>query len=506
MAIRAHPPLGRDWKTLNIIVARCVHVVEMLRVFLLGSLSLWLVVGLALNSKPWDRIAMHPRIPPRSIRSLGFWSLVLLGGASCAKETVEQGYNVATVTRRDIVVSATAAGAVEPVKTVEVKSKASGEIVEVAVEEGETVTKGQLLVRVDPRIPLNAVVQAEADSVVARAELDNSEAQLRRSETLYQTQSITELEYESAKLARASAYARLISARRALEDAKIAFEDTEVRAPSSGVILGRNVEVGTVIASASRDVSGGAVLMRMASLDTVQVRSLVDETDIGLIHEGVPVTITVDAFPNRPFRGAVLRIGAEALVQQNVTMFPVLVRIANQEGLLRPGMNADVEIHIGEVRDALAIPNAALRTQNEVETAAAVLGLPMATVRAQLAEVKGGDTVFSQGGRLANRGGDVSDGNDGPGGAFRGARGKEPDQSLFGGSYVVFVLRNGAPRAVPIRTGLTDFDYTAVVSGISEGDSVIILPTAGLINELQQREEHIRERVGGPLSTQQPRR
>ncbi len=445
---------------------------------------------------------MHPRIPPRSFRSLGFWTLIVLAGLSCATETVEQGYTVAKVTRRDIVVSATAAGAVEPVKTVEVKSKASGEIVEVAAEEGEAVTKGQLLVRVDPRIPLNAVVQAEADSVVARAELDNSEAQLRRSETLYQTQSITELEYESAKLARASAYAQLISARRALEDAKIAFEDTEVRAPSSGVILGRNVEVGTVIASASRDVSGGAVLMRMASLDTVQVRSLVDETDIGLIKEGIPVTITVDAFPNRPFRGAVLRIGAEAVVQQNVTMFPVLVRIANEQGLLRPGMNADVEIHIGEVRDALAVPNAALRTRNEVGTAATALGLDMRTVDAQLAEAGGGDSVSSQRGRLA----DTGDGDGGAGGAFRGTRGKGPDQSLFGGSYVVFVLRNGVPRAVPIQTGLTDFDYTAVVSGLRESDSVVILPTAGLITEMQRREEHILERVGGPLSTQQPRR
>lgn len=139
--------------------------------------------------------------------------------------------------------------------------------------------------------------------------------------------------------------------RRALEDARIAFEETEVRAASPGVILGRNVEVGSVIASASRDVSGGAVLMRMASLDTVQVRALVDERDIGMIRDGMPVTITVEAFPNRPFSGQVLRIGAEAVVQQNVTMFPVLVRIANQQGLLRPGMNAEVEIHIGEVHE-----------------------------------------------------------------------------------------------------------------------------------------------------------
>jgi HlyD family secretion protein len=441
----------------------------------------------------------HIRPPLRSFRSL---TLLLLAGAvaaACDSETVERGYTVAGVTHRDIVVSATAAGAVEPVKTVEVKSKASGEIVEVAVEEGETVTKGQLLVRVDPRIPLNAVVQAEADSVVARAELDNAEAQLKRSETLYQTQSITELEYETAKLNRASAYARLISARRALEDAKIAYEDTEVRAPSSGVILGRNVEVGTVIASASRDVSGGAVLMRMASLDTVQVRSLVDETDIGLIEEGIPVTITVDAFPNRPFHGAVLRIGAEALVQQNVTMFPVLVRIANKEGLLRPGMNAEVEIHIGEVRDALAVPNAALRTRDEVGTAATALGLDPERVRMQLAQA--GDRSGPMGGDVRREQPAADDG----GGEFHGTAGEEQDQSLFGGSYVVFVLRNGVPQPVPIRTGLTDFDFTAVMSGLSESDSVVILPTAGLLNDLQRRENWARERAGSPLGNQQRR-
>jgi HlyD family secretion protein len=440
----------------------------------------------------------------RSFREPTLLVFALGLATACGHETVEQGYNVAKVTRRDIVVSATAAGVVEPVKTVEVKSKASGEIVDVAVEEGEAVTKGQLLVRVDPRIPLNAVVQAEADSVVARAELDNAEAQLRRSETLYQTQSITELEYESAKLARASAYARLISARRALEDAKIAYEDTEVRAPSSGVILGRSVEVGTVIASASRDVSGGAVLMRMASLDTVQVRSLVDETDIGLIQEGMPVTIRVDAFPNHPFHGTVLRIGAESVVQQNVTMFPVLVRIGNEQSLLRPGMNAEVEIHIGEVRNALAVPNAALRNRAEVGTAAAALGLAADRVAAELDAT---DEHGAQGGDV-RRGNARGDGGaaGGGGGAFHGSDGEVQDQSLFGGAYVVFVLRDGVPTAVPVRTGLTDFDYTAVLSGLGESDSVVILPTAGLITELQRRENWARERAGSPLSGQQQRR
>ena len=430
---------------------------------------------------------------------------MLMLAAACSQEQEESPYSIATVTRRDVVVSASAAGVIEPIMTVEVKSKASGEIVEVAVEEGETVRAGQLLVRVDPRIPLNAVVQAEADSAVAEAELENAEAQLRRAETLWASQSITELEYESAKLGRASAYARLISSRRALEDARIAFEDTEVRAASNGVILGRNVEVGSVIASASRDVSGGAVLMRMASLDTVQVRALVDETDIGMIQESVPVTITVDAYPNRPFHGAVLRIGAEAVVQQNVTMFPVLVRIANQQGLLRPGMNAEVEIHIGEVLDALAVPNAALRTQNELAPAAAMLGLSMETVRTQL--MGGGDPggADSAEGGEARAGGSVrTEGAERPA-AFRGQRqGGEQgrESSLFGGSYVVFALRNGTLRAVAIETGLTDFDYTVVRSGLSEGDSLAILPTSGLIEELQRREAWAQERAGSPLGGQ----
>ncbi|MDH4043938.1 MAG: efflux RND transporter periplasmic adaptor subunit [Gemmatimonadota bacterium] len=450
---------------------------------------------------------MQPALSHLSRLFPGVLGMIVLA-AACTQETTEEPYAVATVTRRDIVVSASAAGMVEPIMTVEVKSKASGEIVEVAVEEGETVKAGQLLVRVDPRIPLNAVVQAEADSAVAVAELENAEAQLRRAETLWASQSITELEYESAKLGRASATARLISARRSLEDARIAFEDTEVRAASSGVILGRNVEVGSVIASASRDVSGGAVLMRMASLDTVQIRALVDETDIGMIQAGIPVTTTVEAYPNRPFRGEVLRIGAEAVVQQNVTMFPVLVRIANRQGLLRPGMNAEVEIHIGEVLDALAIPNAALRTPDELEPAAGMLGLSMEAVRMQLAGVAG-DSVprlpsdSAAGGSMRAGGSVSSQGTERPA-AFRGQaeHGRDRESSLFGGSYVVFVLRNGTPRAVPIETGLTDFDYTVVVHGLSEGDSLVVLPTSGLIEELQRREEWARERAGGPLGNQ----
>ncbi len=381
-------------------------------------------------------------------------SSALLSG--CEQSESAEPLRIGLVERRDIVVSASAAGAITPVTTIEVKSQASGEITEVHVNEGDEVRRGQLLVRVDPRIPENAVRQAEADSVVASAGLENAESALRRSEQLYEEQALTQEELENARLTRATAFAQRITAQRALEDARIAFVQTEVRAPSAGIILSRAVEVGSVIASASRDVGGGAVLLRMASLDTVEVRSLVDESDIGRIKPGMPVSITVDAFPNRRFEGEVLRIGAEALLEQNVTTFPVLVRITNRERLLKPGMNADVDVRIAEVLDTPAVPNTALRDPTDVASAADVVGVPVDSLEAQLRALELGDR-----------------------------------------DYVAFMVNNGAVRLAAVRTGITDFDYSAVESGLAVGDSVLILPTAGLLADQARRQEWVQRRVGG---------
>ncbi len=320
-------------------------------------------------------------------RSAPLLSLALVAG--CEEEVEPPIYQIVPVMTQDIVVSVSAEGTTEPIKTIDVKSKASGEIIDVRVETGDLVGRGHLLVSVDPRIPRNAVVQAQAELGVARAQLGNAESRSQRAKALFETGSITEQEYENANLQRANANAQLVRAQRSLEDARISFEDTEVRAPSKGVILERTVEIGTVISSATREVGGGSVLLRMANLDTVQIRALVDETDIGKINRGFDVTITVDAYPHRPFRGNVLKIEPQALEQQNTTMFAVLIRIPNQGGLLRPGMNADVEIHVGERDQVLAIPNAALRTQRDIASAASVLGIEMSDVEQQLAAARG---------------------------------------------------------------------------------------------------------------------
>src|SRR6266498_3788818 len=244
----------------------------------------------------------------------------LAGVIACGKPQAAPTYEAVPVSRRTVVVSASASGAIEPVLTVDVKSKASGEIIEMNVQTGDDVKAGQLLASIDPRIPRNNLAQAQPA---------NAKAQLARSDTLFKAQAITQTEYDQATLDHANANASVIRAQSDLENARDRMNDTKLRAPLAGTIITKSVELGTVISSPTTDVGGGTVLFRMANLDTVQIRALVDETDIGKVQAGLLTTITVDAYPNRPFEGTVLKVEPQATVQQNVTMFNVLVRIPN---------------------------------------------------------------------------------------------------------------------------------------------------------------------------------
>ncbi len=170
----------------------------------------------------------------------------------------------------------------------------------------------------------------------------------------------------------------------ALENARITLEDTDVRAPITGTIIEKTVEPGIVITSPTQAVSGGTVLMKMADLNSVQVRTRVDETDIGKIRPGLPTKVTVTAYPNQPFDGEVLKVEPQAVVEQNVTMFPVLIKIPNRGGLLKPGMNADVKIQIANRDSVAAVPTAALRAETDVPVTAKMLGVDEAVLRKQI--------------------------------------------------------------------------------------------------------------------------
>lgn len=406
--------------------------------------------------------------------------------AACKKEAPAPVYEAVPVTRRNIVVSAQASGTIQPDTTVEVKSKASGEVLEIKAETGQQVKRGALLLRIDPRTARNALAQAQANLDVAEAQLTNATSQKRRADELFKSQSITEQEREQAQLDFANAKAAVVNARVAVDNAKIQLEDTDVRAPISGTVIEKDAERGQVISSATSNVSGGTVLLTMADLNLVQVRTLVDETDIGKVQPGQRATVTVDAYPNRPFDGSVIKIEPQAQDTQNVTMFPVLVRIENRQGLLRPGMNTEVEIHVGRRDSVLAVPTAALRTQRDVGSAAQVLGLSPEVVQQELAASSAvpARAPARSTARVAVAGGTA------PGGPVA-------EDATSGGRYIVFVERNGAPTPVWIRTGLSDLDYSEVLSGLTASDSVLVLPSASLVQSQQDMQNRIQRVTGG---------
>jgi HlyD family secretion protein len=324
-------------------------------------------------------------------QALSLAVLALLAGG-CKEEAVQQTVQTAPVERRDIVVDAEATGVVEPINVIEVKSKASGLITQMPVETGSDVRPGDLLVQVDTRDVKNQFDQALADVRAAEARVEVVAAQRKRADDLYAQRIITAQEYEASQLDHANAQAQLVRSRASLDLAQQRLEDATVRAPVTGTVIEKTVSVGQVITSATGAFGGGTTLLKMADLSKVRVRALVNETDIGSVRSSLPATVVVDAYPDRPFRGTVEKIEPQAVVQQSVTMFPVLVSIANEEGLLKPGMNGEVSILINRRDQVLAIPNDAVRSVREAAIAAAALGLDPEAVMAQLR------TAFNGGG------------------------------------------------------------------------------------------------------------
>ena len=446
---------------------------------------------------------------------------------ACGSSDVDEAPSLQTtaVVRGDLMITAEATGNVEPIRKVEVKSKASGEVLRLHVDIGDEVEPGALLAEVDPRDVQNAFDQAEADLDVARARLEISQAQLERSEELLRSGVISTQEHESRSLDFANSRATLVRAETNYELSQLRMTDVTIRAPLAGTVLEKNVEEGQVIQSASQNVSGGTTLMVMANLESMQVRTLVDETDMGDIRPGMQANVTVEAYPERRFVGVVEKIEPQAIVQQNVTMFPVIVQLDNDSGLLRPGMNAEVEVELAQAVGVLLIPNNAVVTPQDAQPAAMVLGLdPEAIdIRSLFAAAAGGG---GRGGTRA-RGPGGGRGNGGPGGAafdslraliasgeisqdsarapFSGQRGGAGGGGFFGPGgrrpggrteqggeaaaasrrdtrrAVVFVMAEDGtiePRAVMI--GLNDWDFTEVVSGLEEGEQIAIVGAAQL--------------------------
>lgn len=506
-------------------------------------------------------------------------TLVLLAGCKPTTQSVAPIYDAAQVETRDIQVTVDASGVIEPEAMVEVKSKASGEVLAVHGETGDIVQAGALLIEIDKRTPQNRLSETEAALNAAQARAKIAETQMNRAKALHRSQTLTQADVEQTELEFAQAKSQVVSAQVALENARITLDDTEIRAPITGTIIEKTVEKGTVIASTTQNVSGGTTLMKMADLTTVQVRTRVDETDIGKIQPGMATRVTVAAYPNQPFEGVVLKIEPQAIVEQNVTMFAVLIKLANRGGVLKPGMNAEVSIQIANRTSVAAVPTAALRATSDILVSAQMLGMDEPMLRKLLWPegepehmASAGNTVKLPNGREialpegvdaakvtelmtkmrsgnANnltaeerelmskvrqqmgggqgggnfRGGSGDGGGNGGGGNFRGPQGggfpgggfpggggggnffaangnnggaarSASSEYLFQGEYWVVALRNNQPTPVPVRTGLTDLEYSEVVSGLQPGDQVLLLPSTSLFEQQAQLQQFISQR------------
>ena len=463
----------------------------------------------------------------------GALALMLAGAvAACsgsdAAEASQNGMrdDIAVVERGDLEIRVEAAGQIEPILVVEVKSKASGEITELHVETGDEVEQGELLAEVDPRDVRNALAQAQADLDVAEARVQIAQSQADRSRELREANVVTQQELEQSILELANARAALTRAETNLELAQERMGDVTIRAPIAGTIIEKPVEAGTIISSASANVSGGTTLMTMADLSTMQVRTLVDETDIGKVESGQVARVRVEAYPNRTFDGRVHKIEPQAVIDQNVTMFPVLVRLDNEERLLKPNMNAEVQIDVAQRADVVLVPNAAVVGMNDAMAAGAVLGLSADDVREDMQQSSAPAAGGSGEGATTDPGaGEGPDGGEEDCSSLRAraradrsslsdddrARVRECFQAMGGRGgmgarsggddadetrpAVVFVSTRNGPEARVVRLGLNDWDRTEVVSGLEAGEEVILISVAQMRQQQEEIMNRIRERT-----------
>jgi HlyD family secretion protein len=479
------------------------------------------------------------------MRASGIAAAIVVALGACNKTTDPTVViETAPVERRSIVLSAQANGTVEPVVIVEVKSKASGTIIRMPVDIGSNVRVGDLLVQIDPRDVQNQYDQAAADLSSATVSRAVSLAQRNRSADLYKQNIITAQEMEAATLAFANADASVIKARTNLSIARVRLQDATVTAPANGTIIERPVSVGMVITSATSSASGGTTILRMADLSNVRMRSFVNETDIGNVKPGQVATVTVDAYPNRRFVGVVERVDPQAIVQSSVTMFPVLVSLNNSDGALKPGMNGQVVMDIARKDNVLAVPSDAIRNARDAATVAPVLGVSPDSLRSMLAAGRRGgaggaggaaSSTASAAGRpdSATRarfraGASSTPGSFGGDSALRrrfgqrGAGGAGGAGSTAGASFgsgqagagtgggggragmqVVFVKKDGKYTPRVVRVGISDFDYTEILSGVNQGEQVALLGAALLQAQREQQQQRIRAGTGGGLQQQQ---
>jgi len=309
-----------------------------------------------------------------------FVTTLALAGAAAAAAGLVVRQNVAAavapttaaVTRGAIVRTVSATGTLEAVETVLVGTQVSGRVSRLHADFNDIVTRGQLLVELDPSIFESEVAQARANLARAEAEVDrlrvtadDAGRQDDRALALSGRQLISVSEADVSHVAYREALMRLLAAEAEVKQAQASLRQDEVNlartriaSPVDGVVVSRNVDVGQTVAAS---LQAPTLFTIAADLTRLRVNASVSEADVGLVGDGQPATFTVDAYPDDVFRGTVLQVRLQPVVSENVVAYTVVIETSNADLRLRPGMTATVTIEIARRDDARLIPATALR-------------------------------------------------------------------------------------------------------------------------------------------------
>ncbi len=390
-------------------------------------------------------------------------------------------YRTATVERGPLEATVSATGTVQPVEQVEVGSQVSGTVEKLFADYNSRVTAGQVLCQLEPSSLRARMVQAEAAVARAQAAVSDGDRALKRARELREQNVISEVELEGAEVAKQQRDADLQSAQAQLQVARVDLEHTTIRSPIDGVVLARTIDLGQTVAAS---LQAPKLFVIARNLAQMQVETRIDEADIGRVRPGLPVTFTVDAYPEMSFHGQVQQVRLEPIAEQGVVTYTTVIATENPEQRLRPGMTANVSVRVAHREDALKVPNAALRFRPQGEPVARRAAGPARSAGG--ASGTGGMETGAGNrrgmGGMAAGGADHADGQRWPGaGPGRWSRGGGPPDSAAADPSsamtpgTVYALRDGKPVAVPVLSGITDGAMTEIVAADLRPDDPVIV-------------------------------
>lgn len=366
-----------------------------------------------------------------------------------SEKEAEGKYTLVKIDRGDLESVVSSTGTLSAVTTVQVGTQVSGRIAKLYTDFNQTVKKGQLLAMLDTSSLLMAVSESESSYDRSRAQLKQSRQDLDRMQYLFKENIKTKNDLEQAQVNFELAQATLKSSQSSLERTRINLNYASIYAPIDGIVISRSIDVGQTVAASF---SSPTLFLIANDLSKMQILANVDESDIGQIKEGQEVRFTVQAHSDKKFSGRVSQIRLEPTTVNNVVNYTVVINVANNDGLLLPGMTATIDFLIGQAKNVLRVPNAALRLKPSQEMVQEL----MKQFAARTGRAPGNMPAAANGGGF-------------PGAGANGMRKRPKDMAML------WILdSSGNPKAVRIKTGISDGQLTEIVSGeVKEGMDVI---------------------------------